>query len=76
MIDSWHNGLGAVHFVHTRIFSDLDPKVLDISIFMSADLYSDLTIGLGIKNYPKLTPHMLKSIHRVQNYWYFNFHIS
>ena len=24
---------------------------------MSADVYTDLTIGLGTKNYPKLTPH-------------------
>ena len=31
--------------------------------FMSADVYSDLTIGLTLKNYPKMTHHMLKSAH-------------
>ena len=35
---------------------------------MSADLYSDLTIGLGMKNYPKLTPHMPQSIHWFKSY--------
>ena len=30
---------------------------------MSADLYSDLVYKLGMENYPKLTPHMLKSLH-------------
>ena len=35
---------------------------------MSADLYSDLTIGLGLKNYPILTPHMSKFIHFVESY--------
>ena len=38
-----------------------------IFILKSADLYShswfDLTIGLALKNYPKLTPHKLKSTH-------------
>ena len=43
---------------------------------MSANLYSDLIIGLGLKNYPKLTPHTLKSIHWVQSYSHFNFHVS
>ena len=38
---------------------------------MSADLYSDLTIGLGFKNYPKLTPQMSKSIQWVQSYDHF-----
>ena len=35
---------------------------------MSPDLYSDLTIGLGMKNYPKMTPHMLESAHWFQSY--------
>ena len=35
---------------------------------MSADLYSDLTIGLGMKNYPKMTPHMLQSAQWFQSY--------
>ena len=39
-----------------------------ILFLMSADLYIYLTIGLGFKNYPKLTPHMLKSIHWVLSY--------
>ena len=43
---------------------------------MSADLYSDLTNQLSSKNYPKMTPHMLKSIHSVQSYGYFIFHVS
>ena len=34
-------------------------------------LYSCLTIGLGFKNYPKLTPHMLKSICWVLRYGHF-----
>ena len=43
---------------------------------MSADLYSDLTNQLGSKNYPKMIPHMLKSIHSVQSYGHFIFHVS
>ena len=35
---------------------------------MSADLYSDLTNGLGMKNYPKMTPHMLQSAQWFQSY--------
>ena len=35
---------------------------------MSADVYSDLTIGLALKNYPKMSPHMLKLIHWIQSY--------
>ena len=35
---------------------------------MSADLYSDLTNGLGMKNYPKMTPHMLQSAQWLQSY--------
>ena len=35
---------------------------------MSADVYSDLTIGLTLKNYPKMTHHMLKSAHWFQSY--------
>ena len=40
---------------------------------MSADLCSDLTIGLGFKNYPKMTPHTSKSIQWVQSYGQFIF---
>ena len=36
---------------------------------MSADVYSDLTIGLGMKNYSKLTPPILESIHWIKSYW-------
>ena len=35
---------------------------------MSADLYNDLTIVLATKNYPKKTPHILKSDHWFQSY--------
>ena len=38
-------------------------KVMGRSSSMSADLYSDLAYGLGMKNYPKLTPHLLKYLH-------------
>ena len=40
---------------------------------MSADLYSDLTIGLGMKNYPKMTPHMPQSANWFQSYTHFFF---
>ena len=35
---------------------------------MLADLYSDLTIGLGMKKYPKMTPHMSQSAQWFQSY--------
>ena len=35
---------------------------------LSADVYSFFTIVLGSKNYPKMTPHTLKSAHRVKSY--------
>ena len=31
------------------------------SIFMSADVYNDLTVGLAFKKYPKMTPKLPKS---------------
>ena len=43
---------------------------------MSADLYSELTIGLGMKNYPKITPHMAHSAHLFQSYGKVFFHVS
>ena len=43
-------------------------SVMEMSFSMSADVYSDLTIGLASKNYPKMTPHMLKSAHWLQSY--------
>ena len=43
---------------------------------MSADLYSGLTIELGMKNYPKLTPHMQQSTHWFQSYGKVFFHVS
>ena len=43
---------------------------------MSADLYSDLTIRLGMKNYPKMTPHMPHSAHWFQSYGKVFFHVS
>ena len=46
------------------------------SSFMSADLYSDLNIGLGIKNYPKMNLHMPQSVHWFQSYRKVFFHVS
>ena len=43
---------------------------------MSADLYSDLTIGLGMKNYPKMTPHKPYSMHWFPSYMKVIFHVS
>ena len=35
---------------------------------MSADLYSDLIIGLVMKNYHKMSPHMPESVHWFLSY--------
>ena len=35
---------------------------------MSADLHTDLTIELVVKNYPKMTPHTSKSLHWIKSY--------
>ena len=35
---------------------------------MSADLNTDLTIELVVKNYPKMTPHTSKSLHWIKSY--------
>ena len=43
---------------------------------MSADLYSDLTIWLGMKNYPKMTPHLPYPMHWFPSYMKVIFHIS
>ena len=43
---------------------------------MLADLYSDLTNGLGMKNSPKMTPHMLQSAQWFQSYKDFFFIMS
>ena len=43
---------------------------------MSADLYSDLAYGLGMENYPKVTPHLLKSLQWWQSYGEVFFQIS
>ena len=51
-------------------------KDMERSSSMSADLYSDLTIGLGMKNYPKMTPHMPQSTHRFQSYGKVFFQVS
>ena len=48
-----------------------------IFLSKSADLYShswsDLTIGLASKNYPKMTPQTLKSIHWFKSYIFYLF---
>ena len=36
---------------------------------MSADLYSDLAYGLGVKNYPKLTLHFVEIHPMVVKLW-------
>ena len=43
-------------------------KVMERSSSRSADLYINLTIGLGMKNYPKLTHHLLKYIKWLPSY--------
>ena len=51
-------------------------KVIERSSSISVDVYSDLTIGLALKNYPKMTPHMLKSVHWFKSYGEVFFHVS
>ena len=46
---------------HWNLFNRLE--VMEMSFSMSADVYSDLIIGLAIKNYPKMTLQLPKSIH-------------
>ena len=41
---------------------------MEMSSSISADLYIDHIIGLGMKNYPKLTLHLLKSIQWLPSY--------
>ena len=50
--------------------------VMKMSDSMSADVYSDLTNGLVLKNYPKMTPDTLKSIHWIRSYVDVFFHVS
>ena len=57
-------------------YLSIDSKVIERSSFKSADVYSDLTIGLALKNYPKMTPHMLKSVHWFKSYGEVFFHVS
>ena len=51
-----------------------------IFVFKSADLYShiwsDLTIGLALKNYPKMTLWMSKSVHWIKRYSEIYFQVS
>ena len=51
-------------------------KVTERSFSMSADVYSDFTIGSALKNYPKRTLHMLESVHWFQSYGEVFFHVS
>ena len=53
----------------------LDQK-LEITFSMSADVYSDLTIGLALKNYHKMGLKLPKSIHWFKRYSEINFYIS
>ena len=43
-------------------------EVKELSFSMSADMYSDLTIELALKNYPKMTPDTLKSVNWIRYY--------
>ena len=53
----------------------LDQK-LEITFSMSADVYSDLTIGLALKNYHKMGLKLPKSIHWFKRYSEINFYVS
>ena len=41
---------------------------MDMSFSMSANDYSDLTVGLALKNYPKMTFILPKSVHWIKSY--------
>ena len=43
-------------------------EVLEMSFSISADVYSDLSIGLALKHYPKMTPDTLNSVHWIRSY--------
>ena len=49
---------------------------MERSSSMSADVYNNPTIGLGMKNYPKLTPHMPTLVHWFQSSGEVFFHVS
>ena len=51
-------------------------QVMGRSSSMSADKYTDLTIRLGMKNYPKMTPHLPYSMHWFPSYMKVIFHVS
>ena len=53
-----------------------ESEVKELSFSMSADMYSDLTIGLALKKYPKMTLKLPKSIHWFKRYSEINFYIS
>ena len=62
--------------IFTIIWYNRWSQQLCILVLMSADTLSGLFIGLGFKNYAKLIPHMLKSIHWIQSNGHFIFHVS
>ena len=51
-------------------------SVMEMSFSISADVYSDISIGFASKNYPKMTPDTLKSIHWIRSYGDVFFHVS
>jgi len=51
-------------------------EVLEMSFSISADVYSDLSIGLALKHYPKVTLDTLKSVHWIRSYGDIFFHVS
>ena len=73
------------HWIVLEKLPENDPSCLNLSIgskvverfsSVSADVYSDLTIGSALKNYPKRTLHMLESVHWFQSYGEVFFHVS
>ena len=61
-------GLGMKSYTLHMLKSILWIQSFERSSSMQSDVPGDLTNGLGMKNYPKLTPHTLKSIYWMINY--------
>ena len=68
-----HNWL-SVNF-YSKVFLDLWPSFIDFneileinSWYVQLCSWFDLTIGLAIKNYPKMTPHIFNFSQNIPNY--------
>ena len=63
-----------LHWIGIEELPQNDPGHFEIrpldqkSFFMSVDMYSDLTVGLALLNYSKMTLHLSKSIHWIRSY--------